>query len=144
MREKERRIPGDYTPPVMAHKIEFLFAQSVRQPDDIRCQFQQIIGIDSLGSAAEPIATLIRYCHPEAGRLERLYLMSPEKPASGKTVQQHHQRTLTFHQGSEGDAIGFDEFLIPVASVEHWVSPAIDCVPLGSDTPGNRSFQVIQ
>src|SRR5512134_1453424 len=96
MRVFGRQPPGDRSAPVMPDDEGLRLTGSIDQTDYVACQFVERVRCKSIRLIAQVIAALVRRPHTITGRGQVRNLPPPAVPELGKTMQQHHQGSITW------------------------------------------------
>ena len=123
MRVEQRRIPGDDAAPVVPYQEELVFAESVRETYNIRGQIENVVVLDTFRATAGAVPSLIRYGYAKPRCFQRIDLVTPQVPASWKSMQQDDERPVTFHNRPQCDAIGGQIPFVPPNAIQYVLAP---------------------
>jgi hypothetical protein len=85
--------------------------ECVQQAHHVADQMEHRVLVDRLGCIALAIAAHVRRHRVEAGRGERIDLMTPRIPGFGKAVAHQHQWPFALFGDVEADAVALDDSL---------------------------------
>jgi hypothetical protein len=103
----------------MADHDRVLRLQRIQEADEIADQMEDGVLIDRLRLVALAVAAHVRGDHMEAGRGERIDLVTPGIPAFRKAVAQQHRRALALLDDIQADAVGLNDPLDRFAHGPH-------------------------